>query len=342
MSRSRRAFTLVELLVVIAIIGILVALLLPAVQAAREAARRTQCLNRMKQIGLALLNHHDTKKLLPPGLSDENAINWATKTSKGPNSYAELGYIPYILPYMELGTIMDQMSLRVHWNDEPNYTFATTHPVLDFHCPSQDDFQNTFYQPPGSDASESRSALLSHYHAVMGARPKSGQVTAALGFPDSTYTCFMNPGKTACGDGNFSGGFGVSATNGVMYPASKTKLKDVTDGTSHTFCVGELSWNAGPQRHWAVGGGSAGNLDTYTSKNIWWPLNTACRASTSGDQPTFCPYANNDMSFGSNHRAGCHFLMCDGSVQFINEDITVDLLKALASRKSGEVFQSPF
>ena len=139
-----------------------------------------------------------------------------------------------------------------------------------------------------------------------------------------------------------TGGFGVSATNGVMFPASKVRLKDVTDGTTHTFMVGELAWDGGPQRVWMVGGGSQANLDTYvyTAKNVYWPLNTACRSGNDNPQP--CPYANNDMSFGSNHPGGCYFAMCDGSVQFIREEIPIDILKALASRKSNEVFESPF
>jgi prepilin-type processing-associated H-X9-DG protein len=129
----------------------------------------------------------------------------------------------------------------------------------------------------------------------------------------------------------------------VIYPGSKTNMKDVADGTSHTFIVGELSWNAGPQRIWSVAGGANNNMDTYeyTSKNIFWPLNTACRAGTL-DPPFNCPYANNDMSFGSNHPGGCHFAMCDGSVQFVKQDIELAILKALASRKSAETFDPPF
>ena len=337
---SRRAFTLVELLVVIAIIGILVALLLPAIQSAREAARRTQCTNKMRQIAIALVNFHDTNKHLPPGLSDEPDTD---STTPNTNHYAELGYIPYILPFIEESALFDQMRLKCHWNEDPNYTVTTTNAVPQFHCPSQEDYQNSFFQPPGSAGTENRSNLLTHYHAVMGARSIKNPPNSAP-YPENTYTCYLKPGTLVCGDNNATGGFGVSASNGVMFPASKIRFKDITDGTSHTFMVGELSWNAGPQRIWPVGGGSATNLDTYvyTAKNIYWPLNTACRASTTGEPPQNCPYANNDMSFGSNHPGGCYFAMCDGSVQFIREDIPLATLKALASRKSNEVYDPAF
>ena len=109
---SNRAFTLVELLVVIAIIGILVALLLPAVQSAREAARRAECLNHMKQIGLALIEFHDSNKHFPSAVSDE--------PNTGPSGgYTELGYIPQILSYIELGNLQNQMNLKRHWQEEP-------------------------------------------------------------------------------------------------------------------------------------------------------------------------------------------------------------------------------
>src|SRR4051794_16625406 len=125
---SRRGFTLVELLVVIAIIGILVALLLPAIQSAREAARRTTCLNKMKQIGIALMNHHDTTKHFPSGATSDVSTD-----SVPPNTarFAMLGYIPQILPYMEAGNLFSQMRLKCHWDLEPNKTVAASTPPSD-------------------------------------------------------------------------------------------------------------------------------------------------------------------------------------------------------------------
>lgn len=344
-SLPARAFTLVELLVVIAIIGILVALLLPAVQAAREAARRTQCQNRMKQIGLALQNHHDTKKVFPPGLSDDPNRNPTTKAIIS-GQYTGLGYIPFILNYMELGTMLGEFNIQTHWADAPNYQFVLNHPLIDFRCPSYEQIQATFTAQPGGADTEDRTDLMTHYQGVMGARPKACPVTAALGFPESTYSVFVPPnGSNPCGDGSYTsqGQYGASASNGVLFPASKIKIKDITDGTSKTFIVGEASWDTGPQRVWAASGGSRTNLQTfvYTSKNIYWPLNTACRYAAKDNPGRPCNFANNDVSFGSNHSGGCFFTMCDGSVQFVSQDIALDLLKSMASRKSAEVINSP-
>lgn len=326
---SKRAFTLVELLVVIAIIGILVALLLPAVQAAREAARRTQCMNRIKQISLALIEYHDAKKAFPSGLSDEPNRDAVTGALK-PNQYTELGWIPYILEYMELGTIFNQTQfvIKTHWGDPPNYQFVLDHPLTDFRCPTHPDVQGTYTHGPGDDTAPEQSNLSSHYQGVMGA--KQCPIFAATPWPAKTYTMFSCDGTT-----------GGSANNGTMFVASKVKMKDITDGTTHTFLVGEISWASGPQRVWAAGGGSRTNLDTYvySVKNILYPLNFKCRVS---DETPTCDGVNNDISFGSNHSGGCFFAMCDGSVQFIRDDIALDVYKSLASRKSNETFDMPF
>ena len=118
-SRRSRAFTLVELLVVIAIIGILVALLLPAVQAAREAARRISCQNNLKQLGLAIHNYHDTHKALPP-----------TRTSLPRHTWA-----PFLFPFIEQSNLYDQYNWNVNWNDPRNQPAIATS-VSTFRCPS--------------------------------------------------------------------------------------------------------------------------------------------------------------------------------------------------------------
>jgi prepilin-type N-terminal cleavage/methylation domain-containing protein/prepilin-type processing-associated H-X9-DG protein len=347
---SRYAFTLVELLVVIAIIGILVALLLPAVQSAREAARRSQCVNRMKQIDLALMNYHDSKKCFPPGLSDQPSINFTTGAVNPAPNYTELGYIPYILDYMELGTMLTGFSLKVCWADPPNYQFGLDNSLPDFRCPSYPDTQPTFTRQPGIADPEDRTNLMPHYQGVMGARPKICPPTRAIGYPESTYSVYTTPGlphspaNHACGDVNSGQHYGLQATNGILFPGSKVKMKDISDGSSHTFIVGELAWDGGPQRIWMAGGGSATSLETYmyTTKNIFYPLNTACRHAAEDPAGRCDAYMNNDMSFGSKHPGGCHFAMADGSVQFVREEVPVEVLKALASRKSNETFESPF
>ncbi len=328
---SKRAFTLVELLVVIAIIGILVALLLPAIQAAREAARRTQCMNRVKQISLALIEYHDAKKAFPAALSDQPNTN-ATTGAAIAGEYTQLSWIPYILEYMELGTMLGQnkLSIKTHWADEPNYTFGLNTALTDFRCPSQPDVQVTFTAQPGSADKEDKTNLMSHYQGIMGAK-HACPLFAATPWPAKTYTMY------GCASA------GGEANNGTMFPTSKVKLKDITDGSTHTFLLGEISWDSGPQRVWVSGGGSKKALDTfvYSAKNIFHPLNTACRGES--DRPYRpCPYENNDMSFGSLHSGGCFFAMCDGSVQFIRDEISLDILKSMASRKSNEVFDSQF
>ncbi|MFO0790070.1 MAG: DUF1559 domain-containing protein [Pirellulales bacterium] len=330
--RSRRAFTLVELLVVIAIIGILVALLLPAVQAAREAARRTQCVNRLRQIAIACLNHHDTKKCFP---SATTTTTQASSTPANP-AYTSYSYLIQILHFMENGEVVDRLDLKQFWNSTatPNnkkilYDFQV--PFL--RCPSQTDVEVTYVDNPTSNNTSEPSLLRAHYMAVMGAKHTCPNNPPASTYPESSYTMASRPNKApSCGSG------GGAASNGVIFPFSKVNLKDVTDGSSHTFMIGEISWLCGPQRIWAVGSASETVPENfiYTAKNILWPLNTAYRADTDAGQPP-SGYDNNDMSFGSLHPGGTHFAFCDGSVQFVREEVDLKgVLRPMASRKSGE------
>ena len=335
-------FTLVELLVVIAIIGILVALLLPAVQAAREAARRADCVNRMRQIGIACLNHHDSKKQFPMAASEDIET---PKVSGG--RFTMWGYIPQILPYMEYQNLADLMDLKQHWNRPINVT-ATRTPLPAFRCPSQGSVEVTYIAPPGGSATEELTSLRTHYMGVMGA--KFSCPPPATGYPQATYIMAVTPLPESSGSSRRDTAppeprcddFGGAAANGVICPGCKVGLKKVTDGSSHTFMVGEVSWLCGPQRVWAVGSASYTILESYnySSKNVAHPLNTAWRADST--QPP-SGYFNNDMSFGSTHPGGAHFVMCDASVQFVREDVDlVGVLRPLASRSSGEVIEHAF
>jgi prepilin-type N-terminal cleavage/methylation domain-containing protein len=234
----RKAFTLVELLVVIAIIGILVALLLPAIQAAREAARRTQCNNQMKQLGVALHNYHDTFNLFPPGgLSAGNRLAWTV----------------LILPFIE----MEAMHSLVDFNartgngyDAAAVNINTLKPAP-YLCPSAvraKSFENG-----------STTIYTTHYYGIMG--PK--------GTNTSTGTNY-----SADNAGDTHGGF---ATQGVLLRRDSVRFADILDGTSNTFLVGESSYsrsltgqNNTSFRKWYRGNDSTASGGT---KNIVYGIN---------------------------------------------------------------------
>ncbi len=301
---ERNGFTLVELLVVIAIIGILVALLLPAVQSAREAARRTQCLNQIRQVALACHNFSDTNKHFPPS-SDEIGFS----------------HIAHILPFQEQDNLNDLIDFNFPWDGSQNQ-LAREVELPEFKCPSLGSLQATFLLGSGNATVTEESALRNHYLAVMGGKracpSASGDVLVV---------------ESVCGN------VGGVATNGIMYPQSKIQYRRITDGTSNTFLVGESAWLAdGTSRAWivgATGGLLAPNrtLFSYSGKNIFFPMKT---------QPRETPaVANNDTSFGSEHPGGAHFAMADGSGQFVTENIDIEIYRALASRNGGEVAPLP-
>ena len=334
--QGQSGFTLVELLVVIAIIGILVALLLPAVQSAREAARRTQCLNRLKQISLACLNFESSKRYLPSAAKCDLEPG-ATLTNP---TYTCWSYLAQVLSYMEEQSFQGALDMRYHWQRDisdgpqypPNKTLLYNTPIPQFRCPSQPDVEVTFTDPPSGAGKTEQSNLRAHYMAVMGAEVSCQPPgVSPVSYPGYTYTfTYDDMGGTGCDNG------GGTATNGVMfvrgydkpaggpripYTDSKVKMKSISDGASHTFLIGEISWLCGPQRIWAVGSASFTHpyRFNYTAKNVWTPLNYCFRPDTTsnpGQQPPpTCD--NNSMSFGSLHPGGTHFAMCDGSVQFI-------------------------
>jgi len=206
----KRAFTLVELLVVIAIIGILIALLLPAVQAAREAARRTQCTNNLKQIGLAMHNYHDARKVLPygtPGCCTLPGGNWAS----------------FILPYLEQTPVYNQFNFNLLKNVEPNLTVSKT-VIAGYICPSDP----IASQPVRARFSHNPTpSLAMWYPASMGPTHNDATYYCPAGV-DSYCSCSRNFGSVA---NPSCGVFGrhVSAWN----------LDHIKDGTSNTIMNAE-------------------------------------------------------------------------------------------------------
>jgi prepilin-type N-terminal cleavage/methylation domain-containing protein len=157
MMARKNGFTLVELLVVIAIIGVLVALLLPAVQAAREAARRTDCRNRLRQIALACLNYHDAQGHFPSA----SAIFPGKASAGDPRMGTMLSYVAQVLPYVELQSLHSLVDQRRHWDDPQNDKARKT-PLPAFHCPSQEELELAYTAPIGSGGTEELSNLRVH------------------------------------------------------------------------------------------------------------------------------------------------------------------------------------
>jgi prepilin-type N-terminal cleavage/methylation domain-containing protein/prepilin-type processing-associated H-X9-DG protein len=342
---ASRGFTLVELLVVIAIIGILVALLLPAIQAAREAARRSDCINRLRQIVLAAHNYESSRNKIP---SHGDVAYEGNTPVGGLSSQARL------LPYMEEQSVQSLVDQDQHWRHANNRKALMT-PLPFLRCPSGKAIELTYINVRDT-GTQVENSLRCHYVGNLGARPETcsapGGSRGSGGnwstFPENTYkqhSCADDPLAPTTSAPPSSGG---TAVNGVIFPLSDIDLGDVADGTSHTIMFGEMSWDVGPQEPWIVGSTSndgPGNEVSsshgvvYNAKNIRWPINLRAYIN---EQGLFESCLTN-TSLGSYHPGGTHVAMCDGSAGFLRDDVDVaGVLRPMASRKSEEVFESPF
>jgi len=310
--RRLHGFTLVELLVVIAIIGILIALLLPAVQSAREAARRLQCTNHLKQIGLALHNYHSAQGAFPPGGVSRPG---GTTTESGGHSYLVM-----ILPYMELDQVYGDIVINLG-HDHSTNEWLRRIPINHYICPSRgpegyDRSSNVF--PPPAEGIQDNVWYFGHYIATMGAKGENE-------YNGTTYP--LQGPLTA-------GGF---STTGILTRDSGTRISRIGDGSSNTTMVGEHSWKSNSYNPWPAGIGSSGGGQHATMlKNVYYPMHSVGRDECTNDL-TVC----NDVSFGSLHPGGANFLFGDGSVHFLSENIELRIFKAVATANSGEVAAIP-
>ena len=296
--RTLHGFTLIELLVVIAIIGILIAILLPAVQAAREAARRSQCANNFKQVALAIHNYNDVAATFPSGLFMWNTVAPCSIPPGARSSYTGWGWGTFVLPYLEQETTFKQMNFNEGAITGPMSFKTSAIFVNSYLCPSD---------PQGDELTAMTNA------GQNGDGPNEDCAkTNMAGVADSVdWTCDVNGYPTWKGDG-------------VLFNASRIRFTDVVDGTNQTLLVGEVI-GIGPQTYqgfpWVT----------------WDILHTANGINTAVRNRPSTVWDVTKMSFSSFHPGGCYFANCDGSVRFVNDTISQIVLKALTTRSGGEV-----
>jgi prepilin-type N-terminal cleavage/methylation domain-containing protein len=321
-----RGFTLVELLVVIAIIGILVALLLPAIQAAREAARRTQCTNNLKQQGLAAHNYHDGRKELPPARIVDHQATW----------------LYLILPYMENVALGDRWDIaKGDFFDQPRD--VRTAIIKEYLCPSQDHESLTIPRAmqnvsghSHSGADESGSIYYASVADYMGSMSSSCAISRkSIALSSTTDIAQKVDGVIVpVKPGNYkqTPGTGGSANypQGVASYESNVSFAKITDGTSKTLMFGEISKRRADNFQ-AFNGDNAAALFVGQDR----PL--APNPEPEPGQPP-SDYLNK-VSFGSPHSGIVQFAMCDGSVQQVSRDIDSTILDRMAWRNDGEVYE---
>jgi prepilin-type N-terminal cleavage/methylation domain-containing protein len=324
--RHLRGFTLVELLVVIAIIGVLVALLLPAVQAAREAARRTQCLNNLKQIGLGVQNYHDSRRELPPSrVADGN-----------------LTFLALLLDYME------QSQVKKLWDYKRgtagcfyDQTLQMRNATVDaYYCPSQTHETKTILIPIAPEDTHSH---VRYYGSISDYRPVAGS-TCSVTNDAGVLTPFTAMGWNSSNAHLIDGPVPqINRETGlVMEPAGSkrvrswrgaTSLKNITDGTSLTLLAGEVGRASSE-------GGHAFNGDhlPYEWVGNRKPFCQRCLLPPNPDRSAPPSSEFGDDGFGSGHSGVVLFVMCDASVQSVAREADLNVLDRMATRAGDEVW----
>jgi prepilin-type N-terminal cleavage/methylation domain-containing protein/prepilin-type processing-associated H-X9-DG protein len=317
----RCGFTLIELLVVIAIIAVLIAMLLPAVQAAREAARRMQCTNNLKQIGLALHNYHDALGVFPPGyLSRMDPI---TFDNDGPG----WGWAAASLSQMEQAPLYHSINFVLGIEFPDNQTTRVTI-LASFLCPSDAWRQDTFTVV---DATTSNTTLGTPI-CVVASSNYVGSV--GTGDPSSLYPYIID---------NDNGPPGRDNGNGIFFRNHSVTIASVLDGTSQTFLVGERSQNLS-RATWtgAVTNAAVPLVALQAEAGLDPEGGGALVLSHTGEGHG--PNSPSGLAHGDQywalHPGGANFLFCDGSVRFIKELVGFKVFQALATRQGGEVLSA--
>lgn len=307
----RCGFTLIELLVVIAIIAVLIALLLPAVQQAREAARRVQCKNHLKQIGLALHNYHDVHRVFPKG-----GYGGSLNVNSPPSPHRTLSWGAAILPQLEQGALFDAIDPDRWYVDPVNHPAGQTR-VSVYSCPSN----------PNGDSP----------------KPNGDEPTSTILFARNDYGGNYGERGIRCHPAfncrNDYGASSGSASYRGMFPllsAPSVGIADVTDGTTNTILVGEA-----PDALHGIWIGHKNVFDQCAPINTRYSTTTAwpsCRVPANhANVGKICDFG---QEFHSYHTGGAQFLLVDGSVRFVADSTEHTILAALLSRSGGEAISA--
>lgn len=350
---SRSGFTLIELLVVIAIIAVLIALLLPAVQQAREAARRTQCKNNLKQLGLAMHNFHDTFNRFPAGCMadlNNNITDPGQALSAGVQAAWGSSWKIHILPYIDQAPIYNSWQFNSSSGYVNGNNMSQTTPLVHnrtipaYRCPS-----STLPDKYTSSNNNGAIQMFTTYTGTSGSAINTGTLNFA---PFNSFS---------------AGNAGWVSGNGTLFPNSRVNMKDMQDGTSNSFIIHEESdhqrdvngvkitggfsaiTSQGPHG-WTMGCTSdtrlpptfqaGGDNRSFNCSTIRYPINTKGLANNCG--VGVCDNTGSNIPINSTHTGGAHVLMGDGTVRFVSQNLDFNILLKLGAIDDGQTVGSDF
>jgi prepilin-type N-terminal cleavage/methylation domain-containing protein/prepilin-type processing-associated H-X9-DG protein len=355
-SSPDRGFTLIELLVVIAIIGVLISLLLPAVQSAREAARRAQCTNNLKQLGLALHMYHDQMGSFPPGGMTAPGWGWAN------NGFS---WRAMILPNMDGNPVYNALNVNLYadgsgGNTLPAFATAWYSTFSTFLCPSDGDNDNGFrpsetlegqwpaggVPDPYPGSGRTKSVPISSYagsfgdnYCIGGLTPPGGpwetpiNTTPPVGTPRIGHAGFwgttFNEDLSSSQGGRLRGIFDYRTLQ-------VTRISDIRDGTSNTLLCGEvLPVQTADSNFWYFNGATFG-----TTVPINWNTELSRCGISFGSNDWQCRYSYASKGLKSRHPGGVNVLMCDGTVKFLKNSVSLPVYCALGSKNGNEAISA--